>query len=129
MTLRTNFYYPRRYALAFRVDPALMVAEGQEVPFGAVFVTGEGFEGFHNRFQNIARGGLRLVTPPGREQYAMESSRCYDEVYGLSYAQQLKNKDIPEGGSKAVCLVNLANVTSPRQRHRILRNSVRGFTD
>ena len=27
------------------------------------------------------------------------------ECFGLSWAQQLKNKDIPEGGSKGVCLV------------------------
>ncbi len=29
----------------------------------------------------------------------------FDEVYGLSLAQQLKNKDIPEGGAKAVLLL------------------------
>lgn len=128
MTLRTNFFYPGRYALAFRVDPRLLVTGDQEVPFGAVFVTGEGFEGFHNRFQNIARGGLRLVTPPGKEQYAMESSRCYDEVYGLSFAQQLKNKDIPEGGSKAVMLVDVAGVPA-QSRNRVMRTKVRAFTD
>jgi NAD-specific glutamate dehydrogenase len=27
-------------------------------------------------------------------------SRLFDEAYSLSYAQQLKNKDIPEGGAK-----------------------------
>ena len=27
------------------------------------------------------------------------------ECFGLAWAQQLKNKDIPEGGAKAVCLV------------------------
>jgi len=128
LTLRTNFFMPNRYALAFRVDPSLMVSSDQIQPFGALFVHGQGFDGFHNRFQNIARGGLRLVSPNSPEQYAMESSRCYDEVYGLSYAQQLKNKDIPEGGSKAVVLVNLDNCTA-EQRHRVMRNSVRGFTD
>lgn len=29
-----------------------------------------------------------------------ESARQFDEAYGLAFAQQLKNKDIPEGGSK-----------------------------
>jgi len=127
-TLKTNFYMPSRYALAFRLDPSLMVSDDKAMPFGALFVHGQGFDGFHNRFLNIARGGLRLVSPNSAEQYAMESSRCYDEVYGLSYAQQLKNKDIPEGGSKAVCLVNLADV-DPSKRHGALRTSVRGFTD
>jgi len=128
LTLRTNFFIPSRYALAFRVNPSLMVPEEQKQPFGAIFVHGKAFDGFHNRFSNIARGGLRLVSPNSAEQYAMESSRCYDEVYGLSYAQQLKNKDIPEGGSKAVVLVNLEDVNQS-QRHRVLRSSVRGFTD
>merc|ERR1719310_2768785 len=105
-----------------------MVQEDQSQPFGAIFVHGQGFDGFHNRFQNIARGGLRLVSPISAEQHAMESSRCYDEVYGLSNAQQLKNKDIPEGGSKAVCLVNLSQVSNS-QRYNTLRNSVKGFTD
>merc|ERR1719502_641224 len=105
-----------------------MVSEEQVKPFGALFVHGLGFDGFHNRFQNIARGGLRLVSPNSPEQYSMESSRCYDEVYGLSFAQQLKNKDIPEGGSKAVVLVNLENV-DPAQRHKMMRRAVRAFTD
>jgi glutamate dehydrogenase len=30
-------------------------------------------------------------------------NRLFDEAYSLSYAQQLKNKDIPEGGAKG-CL-------------------------
>lgn len=128
LTLRTNLFMPSRYALALRVHPSLMVSPGQEMPFGVLFVHGQSFDGFHNRFQNIARGGLRLVSPISAEQHAMESSRCYDEVYGLSHAQQLKNKDIPEGGSKAVCLVNLSQVSNS-QRYNTLRNSVKGFTD
>jgi len=128
LTLKTNFYMPNRYALAFRLDPSLIVSEELEKPFGVLFVHGHNFDGFHNRFQNIARGGLRLVSPTSAEQYVIESSRCYDEVYGLSYAQQMKNKDIPEGGGKAVVLVDLENV-SPGQRHGVLRNSVRAFTD
>jgi NAD-specific glutamate dehydrogenase len=33
-------------------------------------------------------------------------------MLGLSYAQQMKNKDIPEGGSKAVLLMNTPAITS-----------------
>ena len=60
------------------------------------------YKRYHVRFRDIARGGLRLVTPSSAEQYALESSRQFDECYGLAYAQQLKNKDIPEGGSKGI---------------------------
>eukprot|EP00928_Gymnodinium_smaydae_P020417 TRINITY_DN17892_c0_g2_i1.p1 TRINITY_DN17892_c0_g2~~TRINITY_DN17892_c0_g2_i1.p1 ORF type:complete len:1064 (+),score=233.87 TRINITY_DN17892_c0_g2_i1:397-3192(+) len=126
-TLRTNFFFHRRYALALRINPSLMVPAGQIQPFGVFFVHGHGFNGFHNRFQNIARGGLRLVTPPTADMLAMESSRYYDEVYGLSHAQELKNKDIPEGGSKAVVLVDVTQHLG--RRDHALRASVKAFTN
>ena len=43
--------------------------------------------------------------PRTEAQHARENERLYDEVYGLSFAQQLKNKDIPEGGAKAAILI------------------------
>jgi len=89
-------------------------------------VHGDCFDGFHNRFQNIARGGLRLVTPPSHEQCLAESSRIYDEVYGLSFAQDLKNKDIPEGGSKAVCCVD---VSRAGDRYAAMRTSLKFFVN
>ena len=49
---------------------------------------------------------MRLVTPRSPEGYALDSARHYAECYGLAAAQQLKNKDIPEGGSKGVILVD-----------------------
>merc|ERR1719464_2002063 len=127
-TLRTNLHFPSRYALALRVDPCVMVTPEQVKPFGVFFVHGDCFHGFHNRFQNIARGGLRLVTPPSHEQCLAESSRIYDEVYGLSFAQDLKNKDIPEGGSKAVCLVDTNDIMNGT-RDYVIRKSVKAMTD
>lgn len=105
-TFRTNYFLPNRYGLAMRIDPAFLVTdERPELPFGAFFVHGRGFNGFHVRFQEIARGGLRVVRPASLEQHAREAERLYDEVYNLSFAQQLKNKDIPEGGAKAAILL------------------------
>ncbi|MCP4408299.1 MAG: hypothetical protein GY807_11165 [Gammaproteobacteria bacterium] len=104
-TLRCNINLPDRYALALRIAPAFLQAPGrEETPYGVYFIVGFGFDGFHVRFRDIARGGVRIVRPSGQEQYALESERLYDEVYGLAHAQQLKNKDIPEGGSKGVIL-------------------------
>jgi len=128
LTLRTNLFYQKRSALALRIEPSLLVAPGQPMPFGVFFIHGRGFNGFHNRFQNIARGGLRLVTPSSPEQLSKELSNCYDEVYGLSHAQELKNKDIPEGGSKAVVLVDVTQ-TSSSERYLTLRTSVKAFTN
>jgi glutamate dehydrogenase len=128
LTLRTNLFVPGRCALSLRIDPALMISGDQEKPFGVFFIHGQGYDGFHNRFHNIARGGLRLVSPQTAEQHAIESSRVYDEVYNLSYAQQLKNKDIPEGGAKAVVLVDLSK-SNASMRYQSLRNAAKGFVD
>ena len=105
-TLRTNYFLPDRFALCLRIDPAYLAnADRPERPYGTFFVHGRGFDGFHNRFQDIARGGLRVIRTQNHAQHTRESERLFDEVYGLSWAQQLKNKDIPEGGAKAAILL------------------------
>jgi glutamate dehydrogenase len=135
-TLRTNMYLEDRYSLGLRLDPRVMVAEGvkgeteRELPYGVVFAHGRRFNAFHVRFRNIARGGLRLVTPHSPEQQALESARQYDECYSLAAAQQMKNKDIPEGGSKAVCLIDLTRAShTTAGKNFIMRKSVKAFTD
>ena len=134
-TLRTNYYHENRYALALRVDPRIMVGEDidpAQLPYGVMYASGRNFIFFHNRFRDIARGGLRVVTPSSHEQYALESARVYNECYGLSWAQQLKNKDIPEGGSKAVCLVNTPNVHAAghyQEARKAIRAAVDGILD
>lgn len=113
-TLRTNVAVEERYALSLRIDPALLAtAQREEMPYGVFFVHGRGFSAFHVRFRDIARGGVRAVKPLGVEQHARETERLYDEVYALALAQQYKNKDIPEGGSKAVILIE-PNSPTPR---------------
>lgn len=120
-SLRCNVHFPRRYGLALRLDPTLIARpDATEVPFGLYFVHGLGFDGFHLRFRDIARGGVRVVRPSGVAQLAAERNRIYDEVYGLAAAQQLKNKDIPEGGAKAV-IVAAPEVTPER--------AFKGFVD
>ncbi|MBI5514159.1 MAG: NAD-glutamate dehydrogenase [Deltaproteobacteria bacterium] len=102
-TLRTNYHLPRRYGLALRLDPSVIQRpDAPAAPFGLFFVHGLGFDGFHLRFRDIARGGVRVVRPATQDQLVAETDRLYDEVFGLAHAQQLKNKDIPEGGAKAV---------------------------
>ena len=54
---------------------------------------------------------------------------------GLAWAQQLKNKDIPEGGSKAVVLVDPAfqgtsqEEVSGNFKDYLMRKSVKAFSD
>lgn len=105
--LRTNVYLEDRYALSMRLDPAFLQCDARpDLPYGVFFVHGRGFNGFHVRFRDIARGGVRAVVPRSTAQFSRESERLYDEAFALASAQQLKNKDIPEGGSKAAILVH-----------------------
>ena len=119
--LRTNVYLEDRWGLAMRLDPALMASqERPDLPYGLFFVHGRGFNGFHLRFRDIARGGVRAIRTLGADQFARESERLYDEAYSLAFAQQLKNKDIPEGGAKAAILL------APDSA---VERSVKGFVD
>lgn len=127
-TLRTNVYNEDRYALSLRLHPSIMVSSDRVMPFGVMFMHGRHFNGFHNRFRDIARGGARVVTPLTSDQFSLESTRQYDEAYGLSYAQQLKNKDIPEGGSKGVILVNTPAI-HPNARFFAMRKAVKAYAD
>lgn len=105
-TRASNLSQARRRALVLSVDPQwLLSPEHVAVPHSVLFSHGLGYRAFHVRFRPIARGGLRVVIPRAADQHTVESERLFDEVYGLSYAQQLKNKDIPEGGAKGVLLI------------------------
>lgn len=111
-TLRTNHFVPGHFGLAFRLDPARMAVFAEdatqahsEVPYGVWFFHGPHALGFHVRYRATARGGLRIVPTASQARFEVESRRLLDEVVGLARAQQLKNKDIPEGGAKAVLLL------------------------
>ncbi|KAK0363927.1 NAD-dependent glutamate dehydrogenase [Friedmanniomyces endolithicus] len=89
--LKTNFYTPTKVALSFRLNPSFLPPEEYPQPlYGMFLVISSEFRGFHLRFRDIARGGIRI-----------------DENYNLANTQQRKNKDIPEGGSKGVILLDI----------------------
>lgn len=101
-----NFEQPGRRASGVRLKPELFEKADGEAPYSVFFVRGRGYQGFHVRFQDVARGGMRLVCPRSLEAHSAESERLFDEAFSLARAQHLKNKDIPEGGAKAVVLVS-----------------------
>ncbi len=107
--LRTNYYLEDIHGLSFRMDPAFLRRmpgdPDAELPYGFYFYHGPYAQGFHVRYREMARGGLRVVSTRNQEQFELESNRLFDEVTKLAGAQQLKNKDIPEGGAKAVLLL------------------------
>ncbi|KAH9010718.1 NADH-dependent glutamate dehydrogenase [Lactarius pseudohatsudake] len=111
--LKTNFYQPTKVALSFRLAPQFLPeVEYPNKPFGLFFVIGNEFRGFHIRFRDVARGGIRIVRSRNKENYSINQRMLFDENYGLASTQSLKNKDIPEGGAKGTILPSLG--ASPR---------------
>jgi len=104
--LKTNYFTPKKTGLSFRMDPDCLDADYYpNKPFGIFYMAGRGYRAFQVRFRDTARGGLRIVMPRDTSQYEASIAGLFDEVIGLAYAQQMKNKDIPEGGSKAVLVL------------------------
>jgi glutamate dehydrogenase len=105
--LKTNFYTPTKVALSFRMNPEFLPPSEYPQPlYGMFLVISSEFRGFHLRFRDIARGGIRIVKSRSQEAYAINARSLFDENYNLANTQQRKNKDIPEGGSKGVVLLD-----------------------
>jgi glutamate dehydrogenase len=107
--LKTNFYRENKTAFCFRLDPQYLdrlpfdrKEKFPELPYAVYFMKGFHFLGFHIRFKDLSRGGLRTVTPERKEQMVYERNHVFSECYNLAYTQHKKNKDIPEGGAKGV---------------------------
>ena len=60
---------------------------------------------YHIGFSDIARGGWRTVITQGRDDYVTAANSLFRETYVLAHTQHLKNKDIYEGGSKLVAVL------------------------
>jgi glutamate dehydrogenase len=107
--LKTNFYRLNYTALSFRLAPTYLdhlpfdrSKKFPELPYAIFFIKGMHFFAFHIRFKDLARGGLRTVYPQQFERMVAERNNVFTECYNLALTQQKKNKDIPEGGAKAV---------------------------
>jgi glutamate dehydrogenase len=105
--LKTNFFTPTKVAISFRLNPTFLpLSEYPQPLYGMFLVIGSEFRGFHLRFRDIARGGIRIVKSRSQEAYSINARSLFDENYNLANTQQRKNKDIPEGGSKGVVLLD-----------------------
>ncbi|CAO3644322.1 unnamed protein product [Cunninghamella echinulata] len=106
--LKTNFYQSTKVALSFRLDPNFLPEiEYPNKLYGMFLVVGSEFRGFHLRFRDVARGGIRIIRSRNREAYSINQRTLFDENYALAATQQRKNKDIPEGGSKGTILLDI----------------------
>lgn len=111
-TQKTNFYRTNFTAFSFRLDPRYLDEipfsrkdKFPELPFAIFFLRGMHFFGYHIRFKDLARGGLRTVYPEQPERMVVERNGVFLECYHLAYTQHKKNKDIPEGGAKGILFV------------------------
>jgi glutamate dehydrogenase len=126
-TLKTNFFIPEKQALAFRLDPAYLADLGPEAtsdlpqatPFRVTFFFNRAGFGYHIGFSDIARGGWRTVIARTPDDFITNANTLFRENFVLAHTQHLKNKDIYEGGSK---LVTLLNVSDLRPGERELEN-------
>jgi glutamate dehydrogenase len=97
--LKTNFYQTTKVALSFRMDPSFLPEIEYPTPlYGMFLVVGSEFRGFHLRFADVGRGGIRMIRSRNREAYSINLRSLFDENYNLANTQHRKNKDIPEGG-------------------------------
>jgi glutamate dehydrogenase len=112
--LKTNFYQSTKVALSFRMDPSFLPEiEYPNALYGMFLVVGSEFRGFHLRFSDVARGGIRMIRSRNREAYSINLRTLFDENYALAATQHRKNKDIPEGGSKGTILLDINQQDKP----------------
>lgn len=127
--LKTTMYRKNNTAIGYRFDPRYLdeipfarKEKFPQLPFGIFFIRGPHFFGFHVRFTDLARGGLRTVYIEQQEKWTIERNNVFSECYQLAYTQHKKNKDIPEGGSKGVLFLELAD--SLQQEAEIFRREL-----
>lgn len=107
--LRTNFWMPTKCGFSFRFSGEFLPASDFPVlPYSVFFQVASKSVGFHVRFADVARGGVRVVQSVGTVAYERNRKSVLDEVFKLAFTQQFKNKDISEGGSKGIILLNKA---------------------
>jgi len=110
--LKTNFYARDKCALVFRLEPSFFHDRKDSfpaAPFALFLLVGSTFRGFHVRFRDVARGGIRCIRSANSSVFSRNLETLFRENYNLAYTQQCKNKDIPEGGSKGTLLLSLAH--------------------
>jgi glutamate dehydrogenase len=117
-TLKTNFFVQEKQALAFRLDPAYLTELGPEftsdlpqaAPFRVTFFFSRFGFGYHIGFSDIARGGWRTVIARNNDDFITNANTIFRENFVLANTQHLKNKDIYEGGSKLVLILDAADL-------------------
>jgi len=140
-TLKTNYFVAEKQALAFRLDPAYLDRLGpdftddlpSERPFRVTFFYARHGAGYHIGFSDIARGGWRTVMSQGWDDFITIANTIFRENYVLAHTQHLKNKDIYEGGSKLVVVLDAADLSDrelvTRRLYKVQFGFINAFFD
>ncbi|MEE9327347.1 MAG: NAD-glutamate dehydrogenase domain-containing protein [Cocleimonas sp.] len=134
-TLKTNFFVAEKHALSFRLNPLYLDDLGEHFtsdlpadrPFRITFFFGRNGIGYHIGFSDIARGGWRTIITQGRDDYITNADTMFRENYVLAHTQHLKNKDIYEGGSKMVAILQTGIDADKESIHQQLYKLQFGF--
>ncbi|MBI5586419.1 MAG: NAD-glutamate dehydrogenase [Deltaproteobacteria bacterium] len=134
-TLKTNFFVPEKHALAFRLspdyldelDPRQTTDLPVDKPFRITFFFGRHGIGYHIGFSDIARGGWRTIMGRNRDEYITNANTLFRENFVLAHTQHLKNKDIYEGGSKMVVVLDAEDTVSEEAATQRLYKLQYGF--
>jgi glutamate dehydrogenase len=124
-TLKTNFFVLEKQALAFRLDPAYLAELGPEAtadlpsaaPFRITFFFSRFGFGYHIGFSDIARGGWRTVIARSQDDFITNANTLFRESFVLAHTQHFKNKDIYEGGSKLVTILDASDLRRTEVGH------------
>lgn len=117
-TLKTNAFVYEKQALAFRLDPTYLAELGPEftadlptaMPFRITFFFSRVGFGYHIGFSDIARGGWRTVIARSHDDLVTSANTLFRECFVLAHTQHAKNKDIFEGGSKMVVMLDTTDL-------------------
>jgi glutamate dehydrogenase len=140
-TLKTNFFLPERQALAFRLSPDYLSELDPlhtsdlppDKPFRITFFFGRHGIGYHIGFSDIARGGWRTIICRTFDEYLTNANTLFRENFVLAHTQHLKNKDIYEGGSKIVVVLDAEDAPSDdaitQRLHKLQFGFINAFLD
>ena len=98
------------------------------------FFTRYGF-GYHIGFSDIARGGWRTVICRTDDDFLTNAATLFRENFVLAHTQHFKNKDIYEGGSKLVMLMDASALEDAERDqetirlHKLQRGVINAFLD
>ncbi len=134
-TLKTNFFVKYKKALSFRLDPHYMDALPTEIkadlpqerPFRITFFYHRYGSGYHFGFSDIARGGFRTIIARTKDDFEAAMETVFKEAMVLAHTQQLKNKDIYQGGSKLAVTMRAFDVHDRQREINRLYNLQRGI--